>query len=336
MIIDTAEETLFNDSNNNQHREPKSKFNGHHEYIPVVEEDDPFPSVLFIDNQPEEMVPPTKIAIKYTSKERLPTTQVANGEEPDTNSANSDVSAETVENRTAVDLDVVEQGTDKSQVQVTGDGLEEEKTTTTTNDNEPIVLEKHSTDGAVDQLASDTVDDSGTMMHPEATAEEVGDMEIDSDVKGPLHPVVEDSPAGDVTDDDVDLLAVVGDNVESDFEELIKAQIEQLDEDNSEQIQQIHERIIVGIERSSTGSEDEEHEGEQSGMLTMVEEVVSEVKRDVGEMEENVPAMDHPDGSMETTEMPGVDEQHIENNQGECLVNKLIKCFCGFLSVLTV
>ncbi|XP_049289011.1 uncharacterized protein LOC125766944 [Anopheles funestus] len=48
---------------------------------------------------------------------------------------------------------------------------------------------------------------------------------------------------------DVDI--VVGDTVESDFEELVKAQVEPLDvEDSSEQIQQIHERIIVGIERA--------------------------------------------------------------------------------------
>lgn len=346
VIIDTAEETLFNDSNNNQHRELKPKYSGHHEYIPVMEEDDPFPSVMFIDNQPEEVVPPTKIPIKHPSEEPppIPAAHVANLEEPEPNSVNSDVIIEAVENGTAVDMDAVEHEADKNQVQVAGDGLEEEKTTTTattTNDNEPIVLEKHSTDDVVDQLTSDTVDDSETMMHPVATEEDVGSMEIDTDVKELLQPAEEDTPAGDVTDDDVDLLAVVGDSVESDFEELIKAQLEQFDEDNSEQIQQIHERIIVGIERSSTSSEDEEHEGKQSEMLVMVQqEVMSEVKKDVGEqsgeIEENVPAMDIPDGSVEASETPSADEQHVENNQGECLVNKLIKCFRGFLSALTV
>uniref|UniRef100_A0A182QFI5 PDZ domain-containing protein n=1 Tax=Anopheles farauti TaxID=69004 RepID=A0A182QFI5_9DIPT len=50
---------------------------------------------------------------------------------------------------------------------------------------------------------------------------------------------------------DVDI--VVGDTVESDFEELVKAQVEPLDVDadsSEQQIQQIHERIIVGIERA--------------------------------------------------------------------------------------
>ncbi|XP_065073496.1 uncharacterized protein LOC135697643 [Ochlerotatus camptorhynchus] len=328
VIIDTAEETLFNDSNNNQHRQQKPKFNGHHEYIPVVdEEDDPFPSVVFIDHQPEEIVPPTKIAIKHPSEEPppIPAAHVANGEEPETNSVNSDVIIEAVESGTAVDMDAVEHEADKNQVQVAGDGLEEEKTTTTTttNDNEPIVLEKNSTDGVVDQLASDTVDDSETMMQPEATEVGVGNMEIDTDVKELQEPdmVLMAEDDAHVTDDDVDLLAVVGDSVDSDFEELIKAQIEQLDEDNSEQIQQIHERIIVGIERSSTSSEDEERGGEQSEMLVMVQEVVSEVKKDVGEIsgeiEENVPAMDIPDGSMEASTTPSTDEQHVGNNQGK-------------------
>ncbi|XP_058124278.1 uncharacterized protein LOC131265973 [Anopheles coustani] len=58
--------------------------------------------------------------------------------------------------------------------------------------------------------------------------------------------VEEDDSNIDAICGDVDI--VVGDTVESDFEELVKAQVEPLDvEDSSEQIQQIHERIIGAV-----------------------------------------------------------------------------------------
>ncbi|KFB47607.1 hypothetical protein ZHAS_00015577 [Anopheles sinensis] len=69
--------------------------------------------------------------------------------------------------------------------------------------------------------------------------------------------VEEDDSNIDAICGDVDI--VVGDTVESDFEELVKAQVEPLDvEDSSEQIQQIHERIIVGIERAVSDEGDDQ------------------------------------------------------------------------------
>ena len=190
-------------------------------------------------------------------------------------------------------------------------------------DNESIVVEENSSQGVTDQLKGDTVDeDSATASSAiiSETSPVIANMEAGPDVMDSVPPLVGDAAVEDVTDDDVDLLlAVVGDSVESDFEELVKAQIEQFDDDNAEQIQQIHERIIVGIEGSDRNEDGAELGGE------VVEEVVrEEMKEDLtigGESDgncESVLAEDVPDGVSEATEMTNTDEQQANSNQGEC------------------
>ncbi|XP_050079859.1 uncharacterized protein LOC126567685 [Anopheles maculipalpis] len=96
-------------------------------------------------------------------------------------------------------------------------------------------------DGAANETGVVPGDAPGELaIEASATTTIVNDREeVDADAGGSI-----DAICGDVD-------IVVGDTVESDFEELVKAQIEPLDvEDSSEQIQQIHERIIVGIERA--------------------------------------------------------------------------------------
>lgn len=121
------------------------------------------------------------------------------------------------------------------------------------------------------------------------------------------------------------LAVVVGDSVDSDFEELVKAQ---LDEDGSgaeQQIQQIHERIIVGIEGSS-GSEEEDKPSEAENVV-QVQEVVSEVTEEVlGSEEVEPPSVDVPDCKVDSEVTPETmasadndyEDVQVESNQGKC------------------
>ncbi|XP_058054995.1 titin-like [Anopheles bellator] len=91
---------------------------------------------------------------------------------------------------------------------------------------------------------------------PEATAALPDDADGGESERTAEGRKLQDDDGGEDADSNIDAIVgdvdiVEGDTVESDFEELVKAQIEPVDvEDSSEQIQQIHERIIVGIERA--------------------------------------------------------------------------------------
>uniref|UniRef100_A0A182W2C9 PDZ domain-containing protein n=1 Tax=Anopheles minimus TaxID=112268 RepID=A0A182W2C9_9DIPT len=106
----------------------------------------------------------------------------------------------------------------------------------------PVTIEQYATMDAASgvNLVNETGGEDGSELANANRMTTVGqgnDREVDADSNI-------DAICGDVD-------IVVGDTVESDFEELVKAQVEPLDvEDSSEQIQQIHERIIVGIERA--------------------------------------------------------------------------------------
>ena len=121
---------------------------------------------------------------------------------------------------------------------------------------------------------------------------------------------------------DVDI--VVGDTVESDFEELVKAQVEPLDvEDSSEQIQQIHERIIVGIERAVSEQEMEVEEGDVKVLPDSLEngEVSAEVKTLV------VPPSDDGDGDVvvESVATPAAPAAEEQEQRGDAVVVEVEK-----------
>ncbi|XP_062561403.1 uncharacterized protein LOC134225387 isoform X2 [Armigeres subalbatus] len=324
VIIDTAEETLFNDNNNNQHREPKPKLNGHHEYIPEVEDDEPFSLELSVESQRQEVIPTTSIFVQNNPSRQSATssTLITNDTELDTNSAHSDAISAPVENKTAVDGNESQLAADKSQVQVDVDNDDDRKVEQPTADNELIVLERNSSavEGAVDQLTNDIVDNGVTVL--ESIAPEKSAVTVNMEVGPDVPELARDDTTGgqkDVTDDDVDLLAVVGDSVESDFEELVKAQIEQNDDDNSEQIQQIHERIIVGIERSSTSGDEGDVElggVVEKHVISAEEGEKSDASENSVETQEDHPE-DIPDGVSEPAKTPDVDEQNTDNNQGK-------------------
>uniref|UniRef100_A0A182K9E3 PDZ domain-containing protein n=1 Tax=Anopheles christyi TaxID=43041 RepID=A0A182K9E3_9DIPT len=125
---------------------------------------------------------------------------------------------------------------------------------------------------------------------------------------------VDSSGSIDAICGDVDI--VVGDTVESDFEELVKAQVEPLDvEDSSEQIQQIHERIIVGIERAVC---EEQEKGDVEEVLPEELESDSAVRMVVA------PSEDIPVGdggvvveSVATPTVPITDEQDEPHGNGD-------------------
>ncbi|XP_053676427.1 uncharacterized protein LOC128726632 [Anopheles nili] len=106
-----------------------------------------------------------------------------------------------------------------------------------------------------------TIEHSPTMSDSGESVAKVSDRTADGEL-AKASETIEDG--GELDDSNIDAICgdvdiVVGDTVESDFEELVKAQVEPIDvEDSSEQIQQIHERIIVGIERAVSDVSDGE------------------------------------------------------------------------------
>ncbi|XP_040171404.1 uncharacterized protein LOC120904940 isoform X1 [Anopheles arabiensis] len=162
------------------------------------------------------------------------------------------------------------------------------------------------TAGEMEQMQMETVDepssDAGSV--PAKSANE-------TTASGELEAVDADNSVSNIDAFCGDVDIVVGDTVESDFEELVKAQVEPLDvEDSSEQIQQIHERIIVGIERAVSEEEMEVEEGDVKVLPDPLEngDVSAEVKTLVD------PPSDDGDGdvvveSVATPVAPAAEEQ---------------------------
>ncbi|XP_058829987.1 uncharacterized protein LOC131689136 isoform X2 [Topomyia yanbarensis] len=352
VIIDTAEETLFNDSNNNQHREPKIKRNAH-----FWAEDSPTSPAMTPDSLPSDdfdSFPVTQTELVNPT----PPHQLSRNPPPVPN--RSFPSSGTAVQEAAINskqCDVIEAGetepaasgemrskpgttiiaADKS-AGVQANGVASELPTAATARTEPNRTEQIVSPGdaekRLDQLMNDLVDDNESFSAN--ISELIVAMEVDPGVEvlksgiPPLEVAVEGhvsmeqtnedlkeegnkeekkkSNIGDVCDEDMDLLAAVGDSVDSDFEELVKSQ---LDGDNSEQIQLIHERIIVGIERSST-SGDSNSDREDS-----VDQKIEDSNVSVSVIAGNEQAIpgDVPDGEM-TSVAAYSGEQKVENNQG--------------------
>ncbi|XP_055631136.1 uncharacterized protein LOC129771481 [Toxorhynchites rutilus septentrionalis] len=353
VIIDTAEETFFNDSNNNQHREPKPKFRGLQEYPSDDEEDagaaDHFGVSFAIRSTTPNQRPltePPPVPTRSCSIDSLddPLLDDEHDErEDDEGTATGDGCP--MEQETAVVVDdsgeLQDIATDKHQVQpatggdasvgATPTAAVETTTPSEQRDEQIVLIEEAECVKGVDQLQDGAVVDNENLDAP--GGEKIGEMEIDSEFTElsaevqtatgvenvEMTPIVDrdntDQSEGkqiaeDICEDDVDILVVIGESVDSDFEELVKAQIEHIDDgDSSEQIQQIHERIIVGIERSSdpssTGNDDEI--GDQ-----MVETVDAGEQQSVAKSLDEAP-IDVPDVTIETT-IAG-EEQKAESNQ---------------------
>uniref|UniRef100_A0A182MWP0 PDZ domain-containing protein n=1 Tax=Anopheles culicifacies TaxID=139723 RepID=A0A182MWP0_9DIPT len=144
------------------------------------------------------------------------------------------VNVETEPNITCLDSNVVPDVNDNAAM---ADDLQQARDVSET----PVTIEQNATMDATsgENVVNETGADESELANANQTTVVVhgNDREVDADSNI-------DAICGDVD-------IVVGDTVESDFEELVKAQVEPLDvEDSSEQIQQIHERIIVGIERA--------------------------------------------------------------------------------------
>ncbi|XP_053687727.1 uncharacterized protein LOC128737176 [Sabethes cyaneus] len=270
VIIDTAEETLFNDSNNNQHREPKPKLNGHSsgETHQLGSENSVGKPVL-------ALVPATKIEI-FCSTPALqkpssdPPARSSNRAFPgagDGHSKQSDVIGavdDTVEQETAGgDMRRKQSSSDtadKSQVQPNAVEVPTAATAIATSE---LNRTERDAEMRLDQLMNDLVDDnenSSTQsivvtMEVDSTPEEVSVPQVEAKNESDRDVDQESNNTQEFCDEDMGLLVPVGDSVDSDFEELVKAQLDGDNSANSEQIQQIHERIIVGIERSSTSGD---------------------------------------------------------------------------------
>ncbi|XP_053668004.1 uncharacterized protein LOC128718402 [Anopheles marshallii] len=153
-------------------------------------------------------------------------------------------------------------------------------------------------------------EDGSELANANQTTTVVNDREVDADSNI-------DAICGDVD-------IVVGDTVESDFEELVKAQVEPLDvEDSSEQIQQIHERIIVGIERAVSDEAVVEDVLLSVGTVQNSESAATDDHRAGdnlmvvnGDEESTVPSdIPVPDGTVEETGLvPVTDEQEHDDD----------------------
>ncbi|XP_055590950.1 uncharacterized protein LOC129743032 [Uranotaenia lowii] len=325
VIIDTAEETLFNDNNNNQHRESKIKSQD----FPVqYREPEPSPS--------PSAVTPTSIVIKTVPESTLPYENVV--VLPPLSRPSSDPppvpvpsvrgqEMEESENLTDVESavsDMIEPG----EVTSADKSTSRDDATFELENNERIVSEKISTlEERGDQLMAGIEKDSENSIEMDRVETEQSEMREVTDSE-PKKEWVNQEPEL-VADEDVDQLAVVNESVDSDFDELVKAQ---LDEDNAGQIQQIHERIIVGIESSSpqpTILDDAKIELEVD--VQVQTQIGDDSEQSVNEQQKVMIDEDVPDCTPSPTEAepsPG-EELEVENNQGECHPNSY-KQTCQF------
>ncbi|XP_058462288.1 uncharacterized protein LOC131437138 [Malaya genurostris] len=331
VIIDTAEETLFNDSNNNQHRELKLKLDAHfwvdEEPISPSESDgvDYIPAMI-----ETELVSPTPHRRQSGNSPPVPsrTVSIPSAEGLACNSKQCDV-IETGENETAVEMrsnpgTATIISTDKN-----GDASKVPTVATTSSELNKTETNVSAGDAEkrLDQLMNDLVDDNDSLSASAPEVHVVMEMDPVTEIPKSSIPLleveqrhtpgkpieaqlkVEEKPSvSDVSDEDMDLLAVVGDNVDSDFDELVKSQ---LDDVNSEQIQLIHERIIVGIERSSTSGDGSNSDRENSADQKIEEPNVSDSVTDSNE--QAIPE-DVPDGKV-TSDAAFSNELKVENNQ---------------------
>ncbi|XP_055527213.1 uncharacterized protein LOC129719830 [Wyeomyia smithii] len=323
VIIDTAEETLFNDSNNNQHREPKPKLNGH------SSAESPLGLANSLDEAILALLPPTKIEIVCSTLPQAASSSsdppagrldCASPEAGDGHSKQSDALEsldDTVEHETAGDMRLSKGSSvaaDKSQVQP---NAAETPTAATTSE---LNRTERDAEMRLDQLMNDLVDDNESSsaqsvvatMEVKSTSKDDSVTRVEANADEFDQPEVSQKPnIREFRDEDMELLVMVGPSVDSDFEELVKAQ---LDGDNSEQIQQIHERIIVGIERSSTSGDS----GSEVEVDSVVEQTVEGGSVNDGVEEEEVVGekspMDVPDCGL-GADASGAEEQPARNYQ---------------------
>uniref|UniRef100_A0A182SED5 Uncharacterized protein n=1 Tax=Anopheles maculatus TaxID=74869 RepID=A0A182SED5_9DIPT len=264
VIINTAEETVINDTNNNQQRERKK---------PLHDDESA------TKHMPHSGVPSTKIVITSGAGHHH-RTETPMMSEADSAVASGDLehsldqedqmdvrdqisrmekaSDEEDQDQDAVNSDdslEVDERTETEPSSIACQGVENDSSTAKVDyrirpeqEDTPVAIE-HSEMEAETGERGVAVNETGAVpgdapselaIKANQTTTIVNDREeVDADAGSSI-----DAICGDVD-------IVVGDTVESDFEELVKAQVEPLDvEDSSEQIQQIHERIIVGIERA--------------------------------------------------------------------------------------
>uniref|UniRef100_A0A182PAX2 PDZ domain-containing protein n=1 Tax=Anopheles epiroticus TaxID=199890 RepID=A0A182PAX2_9DIPT len=326
VIINTAEETVINDTNNNQQRErkkPSIDYESAHSTVPstkIVITGGVGHRIETMSSGKEE----TKSDIRNRLDDGEALVEQDDGEEDDQDAIDSDDSLE-------VDSNTIERRSRKlSQAEPTVQQQRE------VDEDDDASDEKVNSAEAADKTVADAADadpmPAGTELEPSSTCVEEGSVtppvdggadttqldEAPEDVrtmepsggselaKSANETTVDADDAaisGDVVED-----IVVGDTVESDFEELVKAQVEPLDvEDSSEQIQQIHERIIVGIERAV--SEEEEEDDVEKKVEVEVLQCDSEVVMcDDASVEDGV-------GTVTIPAVPVTEEQEQPNEQ---------------------